>query len=182
MPVKLAESLPVLYSFRRCPYAIRARLTLRYAGVSCALREVVLGDKPPELIACSPKATVPVLVLDDGEVIDESFDIMLWALGQNDPDGWLGVDTAVANRLIDVNDDEFKVWLDRYKYPEWHPDSTPEESRARCEVFLGEIDRRLRQQPYVCGDRLSFVDVALRAAVRIRRYRLVSVKSIRLRK
>jgi len=159
--MKSAESLPVLYSFRRCPYAIRARLTLRYAGISCALREVVLGDKPPELIACSPKATVPVLVLDSGEVIDESLDIMLWALGQNDPDGWLDIDTAAANQLIDTNDGEFKAWLDRYKYPEWHPDSKPEECRARCEVFLDEIDRRLRQQAYVCGDRLSLADVAL---------------------
>jgi glutathione S-transferase len=83
---------PVLYSFRRCPYAMRARMALRYSGISVELREVLLREMPPELLACSPKGTVPVLVLPDGRVIEESRDIMAWALAQHDPDHWLPQD------------------------------------------------------------------------------------------
>ena len=82
-------TFPVLYSFRRCPYAIRARLALRYAGISYELKEVALRDKPAEMLALSPKGTVPVLHLHDGRVLDQSLDIMRWALVQHDPDGWL---------------------------------------------------------------------------------------------
>jgi glutathione S-transferase len=91
-------SAPVLYSFRRCPYAMRARLALWGAAVTVELREVKLAAKPPELAAASPKATVPVLVLGDGQVIDESLDIMRWALSQNDPEGWLAGGGCGADR------------------------------------------------------------------------------------
>jgi glutathione S-transferase len=133
--LQATENLPVLYSFRRCPYAIRARLALRYAGISCELREVVLKDKPEHMLQASPKGTVPVLLVngDHGsvEVIEESLDIMLWALEQNDPDGWLAVDQALASQLIDANDEQFKPWLDRYKYPNRYAALAPDVAREQ---------------------------------------------------
>ena len=111
-------TLPLLYSFRRCPYAMRARLALWGTHVNLELREVVLRDKPPSLLAFSPKATVPVLVLPDGEVIDESLDVMLWALRRHDPEGWLAASDGTLDEmleLIDANDNDFKRNLDRYK-------------------------------------------------------------------
>ena len=113
-------SLPVLYSFRRCPYAMRARLALAVSVVPFELREITLRDKPSELLAASPKGTVPVLMLADGTVMDESLTIMQWALAQYDPGSWLcptrgTADNALA--LIAGNDGVFKHHLDRYKYP-----------------------------------------------------------------
>lgn len=165
-----SEPPPVLYSFRRCPYAIRARLALRYAGISVELREVVLRDKPPQMIDASPKATVPVLVLDEGgsgqDVIDESLDIMFWALAQNDPDGWLDVDIEMANRLIDANDEQFKPWLDRYKYPNRYEKLQPGEARKHCEVYLSELESRLHRHAYICGAQASIVDFSIYSFVR----------------
>lgn len=164
------SSLPVLYSFRRCPYAIRARLALCYAGINVELREVVLRDKPSQMIQVSPKATVPVLVLGEGapgqEVVDESIDIMFWALAQNDPDGWLDVDIALANQLIDANDEQFKPWLDRYKYPNRYDDLHPGEPREHCEVFLRELENSLLRHAYICGARASVVDFSIYSFVR----------------
>jgi glutathione S-transferase len=163
-------SLPVLYSFRRCPYAIRARLALRYTGITVALREVVLKDKPSEMLTCSPKGTVPVLVLNEGdtaqEVIDESLDIMMWALAQHDPEGWLDIDLALANKLISANDDQFKPWLDRYKYPNRYADLKPGEPLAHCEVFLQTLEDRLQTSAYLCGEQVSCVDMSIYSFVR----------------
>lgn len=114
------DALPVLYSFRRCPYAMRARLAIAASGQQCELREVVLRDKPPALIAASPKGTVPVLVLPDGKVIDQSLDIMRWALNRQDAEGWLpqsAQDQVATEALIAACDGDFKRHLDRYKYP-----------------------------------------------------------------
>ena len=150
---------------------MRARMALRYAGIRCELREVVLRNKPPEMLAASPKGTVPVLVAPRGggtnEVIDESLDVMLWALAQHDPDGWLDVDAAQANHLIVANDDDFKIWLDRYKYPDRHDgsdrarDEARDEARAECERFLSALEQRLHAHPFLMGDAVSFVDVAI---------------------
>lgn len=159
-------ALPLLYSFRRCPYAIRARLALRAAGIRCELREVVLRDKPAELAACSPKATVPVLVLNDGQVIDESLDIIFWALLQSDPDGWLDIDREFVDSLIARNDNEFKFAIDRYKYPDRYPDATRESFRASGETFLAELEERLESESCLCGSRLSIADIALLPFVR----------------
>jgi glutathione S-transferase len=159
-------SMPILYSFRRCPYAVRARLTLLYSGIPVELREVVLGDKPPEFVACSPKATVPVLALDDGQVLDESLDIMNWALEQNDPEGWLNTDRSVAATLIATNDGRFKENLDAYKYSEYYPDKTAEEHRSAGESFLSALEQRLQQHPYLMGSRMSFADIAIAPFVR----------------
>ena len=119
--VDAMSPLPILYSFRRCPYAMRARLGVLFAGLQVELREVTLKNKPAPMLAISPKGTVPVLRLVDGAVIEESRDIMVWALEQQDPQGLL--DATIldqANALIEQNDNEFKHWLDRYKYADRH--------------------------------------------------------------
>jgi glutathione S-transferase len=156
----LAE--PILYSFRRCPYAMRARLALLVSGTACEIREVRLRDKPVEMIAASPKATVPVLVLAGGQVIDESIDIMRWALRRNDPEHWLeGDDTA----LIEGNDGPFKYHLDRYKYPDRHG-TDPAEHRALGLAMLEDLEARLASRPYLCGERRTLADAAILPFVR----------------
>ena len=123
-------TLPVLYTFRRCPYAMRARLALAVSGAEIRIREVVLRDKPADMLAASPKGTVPVLVLPDGGVIDESLDIMRWALARNDPENWRGTDAAETAALIAQCDGPFKQALDRYKYPNRYDGVDPLAQRA----------------------------------------------------
>lgn len=160
---------PVLYSFRRCPYAMRARLALRVSGIKVALREVVLADKPQALLDCSAKATVPVLVVDDGRVIDESLDIMHWALRQNDPQHWLSPDAAAqaeTQRLVDENDQVFKVHLDHYKYADRYPDKPGEFYRAEGERFLMELESKLSDSPYLLGGQPTLADMAILPFIR----------------
>jgi glutathione S-transferase len=151
------SELPILYSFRRCPYAMRARLALWVAGVTCELREVKLSDKPPEFIEASSKATVPVLILQDSKVVDESIDIMRWALAQNDPESWLDGDD---HELIDRIDGEFKHHLDRYKYPTRYDDCDSEVHRAAGLEVLTDLNSRLTDQPYLGGVKRSLADMA----------------------
>jgi glutathione S-transferase len=153
---------PVLYSFRRCPYAMRARLALTVAGIRCELREIQLRAKPPSMLVASPKGTVPVLVLPDGTVLDESLDIMRWALRQRDPEGWLRNDDAA---LIAMNDGTFKQDLDRYKYPQRY-DSDPIAHRDRALAFLYTIDARLAGRGQLCGPTRGFADAAIMPFVR----------------
>ena len=153
---------PVLYSFRRCPYAMRARLALAVSGARCTLREVRISAKPQEMLAASPKATVPVLVLPDGGVIDESLDIMRWALRNRDPEGWLTRDDPA---LIASVDGAFKHDLDRYKYPERHGSNTLEH-RARGLEFLRELDQRLAGAGQLCGPARGLADAAIMPFVR----------------
>lgn len=158
------NKLPILYSFRRCPYAIRARLAIKVSKIQVELREVVLADKPEAMLALSPKGTVPVLVLADGAVIDESRDIMLWALNQNDPHNWLSKyndKLSETNALIRFNDYEFKRHLDHYKYADRFPECPMEYYRQQGEVFLRQLDTRLNQKPFLLGDTLSMVDMAI---------------------
>lgn len=154
---------PILYSFRRCPYAIRARLALWVAGVTVELREVKLAAKPPQLIAASPKATVPVLVLADGTVIDESLTIMRWALGRSDPEGWLAGDDAA---LIAANDGPFKHHLDRAKYPGRYEEDGATDHRVAALGLLAPLEARLAQAPFLCGAARSLTDMALFPFVR----------------
>jgi glutathione S-transferase len=157
--------LPILYSFRRCPYAIRARLALRAAHIAVELREVALRAKPGALLAASPKATVPVLVLADGRVIDESLDIMLWALAQHDPARWLaGQDASLA--LIAANDTQFKPLLDRYKYSA--PDSAERSAAqfAAQRACLAPLETRLDATRFLLGDTLTLADAAIVPFVR----------------
>ena len=136
-------TLPVLYTFRRCPYAMRARLALAISGAEIRIREVVLRDKPAEMLAASPKGTVPVLVLPDGRIIDESLDIMHWALDRNDPENWLGADAAETAALIAQCDGPFKAALDRYKYPNRYDGVDPLAQRAAGLDILRTWDTRI---------------------------------------
>ncbi len=158
---------PILYSFRRCPYAIRARLAIAYAQQCVELREVVLKDKPASMLAISPKGTVPVLQLDD-RIIDESRDVMLWALEKNDPEALLnnGKIPAATTQLFDENDNEFKHWLDRYKYADRYPDESANDYRARGEVFLRKLDSLLSESPYLCGAKISIADIGIMPFIR----------------
>src|SRR6188768_1843562 len=121
---------PLLYTYRRCPYAMRARMALLQAGIDFDAHEIVLRDKPADMLAVSPKGTVPVLVLSDGRVIEESLDIMRWAFEGRDLEGWWGrAQTAGNQSLVALNDGTFKQHLDRYKYPQRHPDAAPSHHR-----------------------------------------------------
>ncbi|MGY3025925.1 glutathione S-transferase [Pseudomonas lurida] len=155
----------LLYSFRRCPYAMRARLALRYSGVCVRIIEVSLKAKPAEMLALSPKGTVPVLSVN-GEVIDESLAIMQWALAQHDPDNWrLQGDPSVL-ALIDENDQGFKYHLDRYKYAERYPEYPMEHYRAEGEVFLQKLEGLLEDRAYLLAHHPSLADMAMAPFVR----------------
>lgn len=163
----MTSSLSRLYSFRRCPYAMRARLGLLFAGLSVELREIVLKHKPVQMLAISPKGTVPVLQFVDGTVIEESREIMLWALGQSDPHGLLDAQVVrQANALIEQNDHEFKQWLDRYKYADRYPEMTQVEYRQRGEVFLQLLEELLATRPFLLGDDASIADIGIMPFVR----------------
>lgn len=161
--------MTTLYSFRRCPYAMRARMALRYCAVEVQIVEVSLKAKPAEMLALSSKGTVPVLAVD-GRVIDESLAIMHWALAQNDPEDWLLAGDAVGQQriaaLIEENDQVFKVHLNRYKYAERYPEQPMETYRAEGEVFLRTLDELLRGRDYLLAEHPSLADVALLPFVR----------------
>ena len=158
-------ALPVLYSFRRCPYAMRARMALLISGTAVRLREVVLRDKPEEMIASSPKATVPVLILPDGQVIDESLAIMHWALGRNDPQDWLQ-GSATESELIAEADGPFKDHLDRYKYPTRYENVDPLDHRAGGLAFLEKLDNLLQASGQLMGAKPTLADHAIFPFVR----------------
>lgn len=159
---------PILYTFRRCPYAIRARLAIAAASIPVRQQEVALRHKPPEMLALSPKGTVPVLHTADGQVIDQSLDIMRWALQQHDPRGWLDqADAPESLALIALNDGPFKQALDRYKYPERHPDQPAAHWREQgVTTLLADLERRLQGHSQLLGDRVRLVDMALLPFVR----------------
>ena len=160
-------SLPRLYSFRRCPYAMRARLGLMFAELPLELREITLKNKPDQMLAISPKGTVPVLQLADGTVIEESAEIMMWALEQNDPQGLLDEKiSSEANALIAQNDNEFKQWLDRYKYADRHPEMTQIEYRQKGEIFLQDLEALLTKNTYLLGNSVTVADIGIMPFVR----------------
>lgn len=151
---------PILYSYRRCPYAMRARLAIKKAGIAVEICEISLRDKPESMLAISSKGTVPVLQLDNHLVIDESLDIMCWALQQHDPDHWLK-DIEGSLALIKMNDSQFKVCLDAYKYPERYPQKTQIEHRLAGEEFLAELERRLQLSHYLTANQVNLADMAI---------------------
>lgn len=159
-------SLHTLYSFRRCPYAMRARMALRYSAVPVSIIEVSLKAKPADMLAASPKGTVPVLVCADGRVIEQSLEIMHWALSQNDPDVWLPADRPLIETLIEENDTRFKVLLDRYKYAVRYPEYPMEHYRAQGAVVLQRLECLLEHTPYLTGTTLTLADVALAPFIR----------------
>lgn len=164
------RDLPILYSFRRCPYAMRARLSLSSSGEKYLLREIVLRDKPAEMIAASPKATVPVLHLQTGEVIDQSLDIMRWTLARNDPEGWLspnGGTLAEMEALIEECESAFKPQLDRYKYAtRYGEDTDPLFHREQACLYLNKLNARLENSAHLFGDEARLADFAIFPFVR----------------
>ena len=158
---------PILYSFRRCPYAMRARMAVMKSGVVCELREVVLRDKPQSMITLSPKGTVPVLQLADGQVLEESLDVMNWALGINDPDDWLETDEDIVP-LIGHLDGSFKDDLDRYKYFVKFPEHPQVYYRDQGAQFLAMLEDRLKTNDGqgLCAARTTFADIAVFPFVR----------------
>lgn len=153
--------MPILYSYRRCPYAIRARMALKYVNINVEIREIALKDKPAEMLAVSPKGTVPVLVLPDGRVLEQSLDIMHWALQQQDKAGWLTFDIVQTQELIAENDGSFKQALDKYKYAIRFPEQTADVYRAQAEVFLQKLEQLLSQSVFLLGDKVSLADIAI---------------------
>lgn len=170
LPKLLLPAQPILYSFRRCPYAMRARLALYFSGIRVELREVVLRDKPPSMLEYSPKGTVPVLVASDGRIIDQSIDIAYWALRHQDPHKLLpdsGSSHAIEiDQLISENDTEFKAWLDHYKYSDRYPEFTAIHYREQGERFLFKLDHQLENSAFLFGDKISIADIAIAPFIR----------------
>ena len=163
----MTSSYHCLYSFRRCPYAMRARLGILFAELQVELREITLKNKPSQMLAISPKGTVPVLQLLDGTVIEESTEIMIWTLEQQDPQGLLDAEVLQqANALIDKNDNEFKYWLDRYKYADRHTDMTQTEYQQKGEIFLQVLEELLTKNPYLLGKTVTIADIGIMPFVR----------------
>ncbi len=165
--------LPILYSFRRCPYAIRARMAIAYANINYELREVSLKNKPKEMLDISPKGTTPVLqvfISQNFVVLEESLDIMNWAIAQNDPQNWGDLPDeclAIANQLISTNDREFKQALDRYKYANRFPERSSEFYRQQAEEFLQVLELQLQEHSgFLVCDRQTLADVAIFPFVR----------------
>lgn len=157
------QHIPVLWSFRRCPYAMRARLAIRYSGQPVVLREILLRDKPAEFLATSAKGTVPVLDTDTG-VIAESYDIMCWALDRCDPDGWRDMPDT-GHDLIAQSDSSFKSALDLYKYHDRHPAGTRKAAQDNGAIFLHHLNDLLRGGDWLFSKQ-SLADMAILPFVR----------------
>ena len=151
--------ISTLYSFRRCPYAMRGRLAISTSGIKVELREVVLRDKPTEMLEVSPKGTVPVLVLHNGEVIEESLDIMIWAFKNNLP-------KPEEYELVKFCDENFKPWLDRYKYPNKYNDNTQEFVLENAMNFLELLEKKLEKNIFLFGSNRGFADIGIAPFIR----------------
>ena len=156
----------LLYSFRRCPYAMRGRMGLKVSGLDYEHREILLKDKPAHMLELSPKGTVPVFQTDDGQVIDESLDLLNFAIAVNDPLGWLNCDLASAKDLIAHNDGPFKHHLDRYKYASRYDEKAKRgdvdiDHRTACEKTLSIYETRLSNHEFLMGERQTIADIAI---------------------
>jgi glutathione S-transferase len=156
-------AFPILYSYRRCPYAMRARMALKLAEIGVEIREISLRDKPAHMLQVSSKATVPVLVLQDGTVIDESLAIMYWALKKHPLIDHID---ASSEALVLENDGVFKQALDAYKYPERQPNLTQQQHRAHGEIFLQKLENLLHENRYLFSTSASLADLAIFPFVR----------------
>lgn len=160
-------TLPVLYSLRNCPYAMRARLAIYKSKQAVELRDVVLSNKPAEMIIASPKATVPILVLTNSKVIDESLDVMLWALGESDPENLLhAANTDRVLNLVDLFDSEFKPRLEAYKCAKRYHESNVQECRQACELYIQNLEQRLMSHHYLIDENESMADIAILPFIR----------------
>ena len=172
----MINKYPTLYSFRRCPYAMRARLALRLCKIECIIREISLKAKSTEFLRVSPKATVPVLVLPNGEVLEESLDIIYWSLEQNDPsklkvNNQLGRKTS---KLIELFDTEFKFHLDRYKYSSRYNIQNSQVHRDKAREILVQINIMLEGKNYMGGKNISLLDISILPFVR--QFRIADMK------
>ena len=163
------SNTPILYSFHGCPYCLRARMALKYAQLKIILRDVDLKDLPEEARAVSSHATVPSLVISDDEYFDESWDIVKWAVEQNDPANWLGQGNEFlqdAEMLVETNDHSFKGDLVKYKNPDSHPEQPMEYYRERGEEFLEELNEMLEENTFLLASHISIADIAVFPLVR----------------
>ena len=159
-------NIPILYSFRRCPYAMRARMALQLANVQCELREVELKNKPEEMLAVSPKGTVPILVLDNS-VLDESNDIIQW-VQSNNPNILMDLNREQAQQTLEwiaLFDGEFKHHLDRYKYYQRY-ESDAENHRACCDEILYLLDQYISSSYWIFSEELSLLDISILPFIR----------------
>ena len=164
----------ILYSYRRCPYAMRARMALKYAGIEVEHREIELRNKPQSMLLASPKGTVPVLCMD-GLVLDQSLDIMHWAISQSDPDQWRSADDAIAQAWIEKNDGPFKVLLDQYKYPNRFPElDQAAVLQEALQIMLLPMEKSLQNSQYLLGEKMTWVDIAIFPF--IRQFSMVDLK------
>lgn len=152
---------------------MRARMALAQAGIELELREILLKDKPQDMLDHSPKGTVPTLITASAEVIDESLDVMSWALEQNDPDDWLA-DHGVGTTWIEACDNHFKALLDKYKYAGRHPELSESEHREKTLPFISKLNEKLGKSTYLTGSQLSMADIAIFPF--IRQYAMVDKK------
>jgi glutathione S-transferase len=165
---KRNKSLPLLFSYRRCPYAMRARMVLIYANIDFELIEISLKSKPPEMLNFSPKGTVPVLIVDE-KIIDESMDIIEWALNKS-PN--LEINTQTPNEkhtaleIINENDTNFKKALDKYKYSIQYPEKNIDQLFKETTSFLDYLEAKLSRTDFLVNDHLTFVDIAVFPFVR----------------
>ena len=156
---------PLLYSFRRCPYAMRARMAISYSGVEVIIKEVELKNKPQSMLDVSPKATVPVLVINQDKVIDESIDIIWWALEKNDNASWYhgqseSIQTEIT-ALVAIFDNEFKPLLDNYKYSSRFPEKSADQHRQQTYPYLRQLDQRLSNHTFLLSDKITVADIAI---------------------
>ena len=159
-------NIPILYSFRRCPYAIRARLALYYSKINYEHREILLKNRPNKLYEISPKGTVPVLDLLNGEVIDESFDIMKWAISMDSSETLFNRGRQKQIDMISLNDMQFKKWLDKYKYHVRYPEDSMEFYRENCKQILDQYEDHLKNFTYLLDNEISLADFAILPFVR----------------
>lgn len=159
----------ILYSFRRCPYAMRARLALAVSGIQVEIREITLRDKPRAMLDLSPKGTVPVLITPDGTLVEESLDLMYWALRQSDPESWLvtaSQQVTLTRQLIQQNDSEFKQYLDRYKYADRYPEHSEIYYRQQAEKTLVNLEKNLSTNGCLVSENITLADMAILPFIR----------------
>ena len=152
---------PILYSFRRCPFAIRARCALAYSRIGYYHREILLKERPSKLFELSSKGTVPILELKEGIILDESIDIMIWAISFRDDLGWFENNKSSQLEMIKINDNDFKYWLDKYKYHSRHPEKSKEYYRGKCSVIIDKYENIFKGSKFLFGEKCSLSDVAI---------------------
>lgn len=171
------QKIPILFSFRRCPYAMRARIAIKLCSLECEIREINLKLKNKEFLEISPKGTVPVLVLPDDKIIEESMDIIHWAISNNDPYNLKLKNLEIYNKdmdLISIFDNEFKYHLDRYKYNSRYKGINKEEHKYKARDLLVNLNNSLKEKQWLNGENISISDISILPF--IRQYRIADIK------